>query len=160
MAIILNHPELFHDFGEDLARIDFSDPQLEALRQQTLDILSDDSHEPLDAAELYRHLSGGDECVALRPALTSTLSEQTYTHARFARPSQPVEQARQGWKSIWNKYLQELYTPDLEAAKRLYREDPSETNLERMMALRHQIEALTHESAESDNAESDLATTR
>lgn len=160
MAIILNHPALFHDFGEDLARIDFADPQLEALRQQTLAILSDDSHEPLDAAELYRHLSGGDECVALRPALTSTLSEQTYTHARFARPSQSVEQARQGWKSIWNKYLQELYTPDLEAAKRLYREDPSEANLERMMALRNQIEALTHESAESDNAQSDLATTR
>lgn len=160
MAIILNHPALFHDFGEDLARIDFADPQLEALRQQTLAILSDDSHEPLDAAELYRHLSGGDECVALRPALTSTLSEQTYTHARFARPSQSVEQARQGWKSIWNKYLQELYTPDLEAAKRLYREDPSEANLERMMALRNQIEALTHESAESDNVQSDLATTR
>ncbi len=150
LALMLNHPDLFSDFGEDLARIGFADPVLEALRQQVVDILSDDSHEPLDVAELYRHLSERDDSAKLRPALANTLSEQTYTHAKFARPGQPIEQARQGWKSIWNNYLQELYYPDLEAAKRLYRENPSEANLERMMALRTQIEALTHESNDSD----------
>lgn len=146
LALILNHPDLFAEFGEELARISFSAPPYEALRQQIVTLLSSDSHEALDAAELYRHLSDGDAAKAWRTGLSDVLSEATYMHASFARPDRTSDQARQGWKSIWNKYLQELLQADLQTARRRYAEDASETNLARLMALRDQIEALLHDS--------------
>jgi len=152
LAIIINHPALFAEFGEEISRISFSSPPLEALRQQVVALLSSDSHEPLDAPELYRHLSGEDEAKAWAKGLSEILSEATYMHAAFARPERSADQARQGWKSIWNKYLQELLQADLQAAKRRYAEDASDANLTRLMALRAQIEALMQDSPENNGS--------
>ncbi|MDD3288253.1 MAG: DNA primase [Alphaproteobacteria bacterium] len=156
LAIMINHPSLFGEFGEDLAQIGFFTPTLEALRQQLVNLLSDDSHEPLDAEELYRQLSGGADTKIQATGLSETLSEATYVHAGFARPDKPVEQARQGWKSIWNKHLQELLQADMQAAKRQYAENASEENLTRLLALRSQIETLNRESAVGDGTDSTL----
>lgn len=155
LALMVNHPGLFREFGEDLAHIGFSNPDLEALRQQIVTLLSGDSHETLDVAELYRHLSGGNAAGGLPAGLGDVLSESTFLHAGFARAQRPIEQARQGWKSIWNKYLQEQIQTDLQAAGRLWREDPSDANLKRLMALRQQAESLAKESDEQgmDNGE-------
>ncbi len=160
LALILNHPNLFNDFGEDLAHTGFSSPNLEALRQQIVGLLSDDSHEPLDAPELYRHLSGGQDAKNRHSVLTELLSEATYMHAGFARPGRPLEQARQGWKSIWNVYLQEQLQADLQNAKRHFAEQDTQANLDRLMALRKQVEALTNESADGDASEQDILLSR
>ena len=157
LAIILNHPALFEEFGDDLAQIGFSSPDLETIRQRTVDLLSTDSHETLDVAELYRHLSDGADTKVLAMGLSETLSEATYVHAGFARPDRSIEQARQGWKSIWNKYLQELLHADLQMARRHYAEDASEANLTRLLALREQIETLAHETAGNENEEQQLS---
>ena len=141
LAIMMNHPELFNDFGEDLALTSFENPAFDTLRQRIIDILSADSHEPLDATELYRHLSTGDGV----ESLAEILSEGTYMHAGFARPDRNVEQARQGWKSIWNKHLQEQLQADLQSASRRYAEDATDENLARLMALRGQIENMVAE---------------
>jgi DNA primase len=156
LALMINHPALFAEFGEDLGRFSFSSPNLEALRQQIVDLLSSDSHETLDASELYRHLSDKGVSKEWRAGLDEALAEATYVHAGFARPDRPLEQARQGWKSIWNKQLQELLQADLQAAKRLYDEDGSDANLTRLMTLRAQVETLMRESAER-SAEDDMS---
>ena len=108
---------------------------------------------PLNVAELYRHLSDGANNKAVATGLEETLSEATYIHAGFARPDRPDEQARQGWKSIWNKQLQENLQMDLQAAKRQCAENASEENLTRVMSLRAQIEAINRESAGDDDME-------
>jgi DNA primase len=144
---MVNYPELFEEFGEDLACISLTDPSLEALRQQIVTILSLDSHERLDAPTLYRHLSVGDSAKACRAGLADVLSETTYMHAGFARPERSLEQARQGWKSIWNKHLQELLQAELAAAKRCYAEEATDANLNRLMAMRDQMEQMIRESA-------------
>ncbi len=159
LALMINHPPLFEDFGEDFVLISFSTPEFEALRQRLIEILSLDSHEPLDAAELYRHLSGrGDESVAetgsgqadlINVLLAEVLSETTYMHAGFARPDKPLEQARNGWKSIWSKHLQEQLNADLQSAGRRYAEDASDENLTRLMVLREQVEAMIREANEA-----------
>ena len=159
LALMLNYPALFPEYGEELARISFASPPLEALRQQIVTLLSSDSHEPLDAPELYRHLSDGDAAKAWRAGLSEVLSEATYMHAAFARPDRALDLARQGWKSIWNKYLQELLQADLQTAKRRYAEDASDANLTRLMALRAQIEVLLHDSATNDPVNGELAGT-
>jgi DNA primase len=143
LALILNHTHLFDEFGEDLARIGLQTPEFEALRQRIIDILSLESHEPLDATELYRHLSSGDNASAAdQECLAEILSESTYMHAGYARPGKSLEQARQGWKSIWNKYLQEQLQMDLQSASRRYAEEATEENLARLLALRSQIEMM------------------
>ncbi len=148
LAIMVNHPALFHEFGDELAHIGFISPPMEALRQQIVTLFSQDSQEPLDAAALYRHLSLGDAAGGAQKGLADVLSEATFMHAGFARPDRPIEQARQGWKSIWNKYLQEQLQIDLQAAGRLWHEDPSDANLARLMSLREQMETLVRESDE------------
>lgn len=151
LAIMVNHPSLFNEFGDDLGTISFSSPDLETLRQQLISLFATDSHETLDAEALYRHFSVGDAANGGAHGLADVLSEATYMHAGFARPNRPLEQARQGWKSIWNKYLQGQLQADLQAANRLWHEDPSDANLTRLMSLRQQMESLVRESSEQDS---------
>jgi DNA primase len=146
LALMLNYPPLFNEFGEDLARIGFETPEFEALRSRIMDILSFDSHEPLDATELYRHLCSGTE--SQPEGLAEILSKETYVHAGFARPDQDFEQARHGWKSIWNKHLREQLQADLQAARRRHAADETDENWTRVMALQNQL--LTME-ADSQN---------
>ena len=158
LALIMNHPLLFNEFGEDLARVDFQNPAFEALRQRIIDILSLDSHEPLDATELYRHLSSGDNSGASSDldaeSLAEILSESTYMHAGFARPDRSLDQARHGWKSVWNKHLQEQLQADLQSASRRYAENASDENLARLMALRSQIESMVTDMSNEGVSES------
>lgn len=149
LALMLNHPALFNEFGEDLARLTFESEPFERLRQRLVDLLSIDSQEPLDAAELYRHLSSGDvsgpEAGSGAEGLAEILSESTYVHAGFARPDRTLTQARHGWKSVWNKHLQEQLQVDLQNASRRYAEQATDENLARLVALRNQIESMVAE---------------
>jgi DNA primase len=151
LALMINHPALFTDFGEDFAHIAFAAPEFEALRQRVTDILSLDTSEPLDALALYRHLTAEDAAeegidrsqnAPWRAGLAEVLSETTYMHVGFARPGKPLELAHQGWKSIWSKMLEEQLKADLEAARRTHAEANTDESYTRLMALREQIENL------------------
>ena len=158
LALMINHPDLFSDFGEDLAHRSFSNTGFEALRQRLVEILALDSQEPLDATELYRHLSSAPEDTARgygAAALAEILSESTYMHVGAARPDRPLDQAQHSWKSIWDKWLQEQLQIDLQSARHAYAESASEENLARLMALRSQVEALMND--KDDNNLSELA---
>lgn len=148
LAVMVNHPDLFAEFGEELACISFKDKNYDTVRQQIVGFYESDSHETLDVAALYRHFSLGEGKSAAQGALGEVLSESTFVHAGFARSDRSLDQAREGWKSIWNKYLQEQLQTDLQQATRLWREDSSDANLVRLMCLRDQIETLANESAE------------
>jgi len=133
-------------------------PEFEGLRQRVVEILSLDSQEPLDAAGLYRHLCDTGEAQAgLKTVLAEILSETTYMHAGFARPGRSQEQARQGWKSIWNNRLQEQLQADLQSARRRHAEEASDENWARIAALRGQIEALMRETDDANGQGTELA---
>lgn len=155
VALMVNHPELTYEFEEDIAKISFTSPKLESLRQQLMTLFSDDSHESLDVEAITSHFSYGDAAKGSHKILVDVLSEATYVHAGFARPDRPLEQARHGWISIWNKYLQEQLQNDLHAAGRLWHEDPSDANYARLMALRQQMEKLASYSDEQDTMAGD-----
>ena len=157
LALMINHPDLFADFGEDFAHIAFAVAEFEALKQQVVSILSIDSPEPLDAPGLYRHLNEEGEGGSWLGALAEVLSETTYMHVGFARPGRPLDQARQGWKSIWSKMLEEQLKADLEMARRRHAEDRSDENYTRLMALREQIESLARQGEDNGYTETVLA---
>jgi DNA primase len=150
LAVMINHPELFGEFGEEWLRISFVNADLEALRRHLVDLYAETEHDPLDAAALYRHLSGDAEQKKLEASLNDLLSDRTYVYGLFARPDRSTEEARKGWKSIWNKHLLERYQVDFEAAKKLYMEDPSDVNRVRFETLREQVRLLTDESVGRD----------
>ncbi|MDX9689393.1 MAG: DNA primase [Alphaproteobacteria bacterium] len=150
LALLINYPELFQEYSEDFLRIRFTFKELESIRQEVVAILMDDSHETLDGETLYRHLSVGAAAKGMEKKLADLLSEATYVHAGFARPKGEIEQAQKGWKSIWNKYLQENLQAELQTASQQWHVEPSNSNLSRMMALREQMEKLIAESAEQD----------
>ncbi|MDR3449943.1 MAG: DNA primase [Alphaproteobacteria bacterium] len=146
LALTINHPALFDEFGEEFARLQFQNADYEQLRQRVVEILSDHHDGPLDPEGLYRHLSeAGSE------VLDDILSDHTYTHAEFARAHCALDQARKGWVSIWNKHLQDQLQSDLQEAKRRFKEDGSDESLSRLNALRAQIETMNEAASAMDD---------
>lgn len=156
MALIVNNPALFPEVGEDLVSITFTNPSLEALRQQVITIMMADSHESLDAAELYRHLSQGDGAKACQKGLAEALCAETYMHARFARPGATLDEARKGWQFFWKTHLRETVEAELEEAKRRWEADPSTENWARVLSLREEITALSENAAQSAGGGQDI----
>jgi DNA primase len=148
LALIINHPELFNEFGENLGHLNFETQSYETLRHRVIDILSqsDSSNEGdvvLNAAELRRHLTGhGDERIAYEARssiLNEILSQETYMHAKAARPEASADAVRQCWLSIWEMLEQGKIRADYVTACALHREQPTEENHRRMEALRNRM---------------------
>ena len=158
LALMLNYPALFEEFGEDLARIECKTPGFEGLKQRLITILSLDSHEPLDAAELYRHLSledstsGGDQPV--RACLAAILSAETYRWAAYTRPGQPLEQARLGWKAVWGSLELEELEAEMKNLRRLLAAHYSEDGERALGHLRDRHAALQKDLYDFDAAAS------
>ena len=151
LAVILNHPSLFTEFGEDFGRIDMTHAPFESLRQKMVEALETDHSEPL-ATDTLRMLLTEDE-PTLAVTLAEVLSEATYIHAGFARPDRTLDQARHGLKALWASLLHEHLEADLHAARRRFAEEASDENLARLMALRSQLEHLSQVNEDSgDNA--------
>lgn len=142
LALIINHPPLFDEFGESFAQMEFQTPEFETLRQRVIDILSQAHDAPLNAAELRRHLSDSGNNPYAEPSgslIDELLAQDTYMHAKAARPEAATEEARKAWTMIWERLEQDRVRADYEAARALYRDQPSEENHRRMEALRNRV---------------------
>lgn len=127
---LLNHPRLFEEVGEELARRAFADPELERLRRELLACLS--GAHGLDAAELRRHLS----CCGFAETLEGLLSADV---PKFAHPGASLEAARSGWREVWLVVEEEELQAELREAERQLAEEFSEANWTRLEALRREV---------------------
>ena len=131
LACVINNPEIFDEVEESLGRLDFKENiALRKLRQATTSILSHDG--PLDSGALHAHLCKqgfGD-------TLEKLLSDTTYTHAAFARPSLDSNAALVAWRQAWQAIQAERARDDLNSAKRALIDNPCEENENRLNALR------------------------
>ena len=150
LALVINHPDLFDEFGEGFAQLDFQTAEFETLRQRVIDHLSQTHDTPPTPDELRRHLSDPesenpythDQGASI---LDELLSPATYTHAKAARPDATPQDAREAWLSLWKKLEQDKTKADYESARALYRDQPTEDNLRRMEALRIQMTQFSEE---------------
>ncbi|MDD4615579.1 MAG: DNA primase [Alphaproteobacteria bacterium] len=105
LALMVNHPELFNEFGENFALVDFYTPAFEALRQKIVDLLSQGYEEKPTLSELRRALAASDDPFAYdgsRGVLDEVLSSSTYMGAgKAAHPDALLDDAREAWKAIW-----------------------------------------------------------
>jgi DNA primase len=130
LAVVVNHPEILDMFAEDLAMVNFSDPKLDNLRQEILKLCADVPD--LDSGGLKTHLEQGGSADALK----SLLGSDVYVHARFARPDAREEDARSGFLEVLSRHLEPRRKAELEEARHVYVNDPTEENWERFEKLK------------------------
>ena len=150
LALIINHPDLFDEFGESFAGMEFQTPEFDAVRRNVMDHLSQEHDSHPTAAELRRALSSPQED-SYDPyaydnggsVLDEILSPETYVHAKAARADASAADARQEWLSKWQMLEQGRIKADYESARAQYRDQPTEENERRMKALQERITRLS-----------------
>ncbi len=129
LAILINHPTLIRETSDDLASLDFTDPRLHEMRDGMLKIYADDILDEMPVKD-YLLQEGFEEEVE------TLLSPHLLVHGAFAKSSAPLEDARQGWKEIFNRVQQTLGKHDLTLAQQDLAEEMSEKAWQRLKMLK------------------------
>jgi len=137
LATLIGHPGLHDAIGEELGTLSFKSQDLDRLRQEvikTLSVLPD-----LDSKALEDQLcrTGNSEL------LGGLLSRRVYTHARFARPDEPVDDAERGWMHLYRLYRRAQLLEEIAAVSELCKaEDSNSGNFALLKALKDEADAL------------------
>jgi DNA primase len=129
LGVLLRYPSLIDDWIDDIAAIDFPEPELDRLRREILEVAA--SNPGLDAEGLRQHLAlcGYAEILG---ALTITVAR----HAGFAaRGGDDPEVIRSGLTETL-QLLRAQHPSDREAASRAFGADASDENWQRLKALK------------------------
>ncbi|MFT5487302.1 MAG: DNA primase [Paracoccaceae bacterium] len=130
LAVILNHPDLLDMFAEDLAMVNVSNPKLDNLRQEILKVYA--LTENLDSEGLKTQLVNQGNSVILQSVLTSDV----YVHAGFAKMDAAEDEVRTGFLQVLASHLAPGRRAELEDARRLYVNEPTDENWERFEKLK------------------------
>lgn len=142
LALLINHPDLFDEFGESFAYLEFQTAELEVLRQRVMNCLSQGHDAAPTADELRRALSDPEEEAMFHEGggvLDEVLSAETFMHARAARVDATHEEARKMWLAIWSAIDKENVELEYKTACSAYHQDPTEENKTRMTALQERL---------------------
>ena len=139
LATLINHPDCFDEMGEALGTIAFSNPDLDNLRQQVLNTLTENPG--LDSAGFLSHLNRSGFAVIL----DRVLSPDIYGHGFFARPDAERQPVVSGWKDALRMFRDADLAQEIEEAKRISQENPSEEASRRLQVLTRQKLALQTE---------------
>jgi DNA primase len=112
LSLIVNHPDLFNEFGENFTLLEFRAPEFKAAQQKIVAYLSQEHDTPPTAEELCRALKDtGESPFAYEEssaALEEILSSDTYIGAaKAARPEALLEEAREAWLAVCASIEQE-----------------------------------------------------
>lgn len=99
LAAIINHPDLYEEFSEELGMLEIPNGEYDALRQSLVRFLSDTAEGEiyLDDQAVKQHLIVQGHGKILDAIFDSSL----YVHAGFAKPGQPPDIVRQGWRDTY-----------------------------------------------------------
>jgi hypothetical protein len=143
LAVVIHHPALCEEVGEQLASLDMPDTALDALKQEVIAVSA--AGAGLDSSELRDHLhrTGHER------ALARVVDDKVLTLAPFARPTATPRQARTGWRDIWRQLEARRAGEELKLAEDAFAREPTPENLARLRALQTQARA----AAEAGSAE-------
>lgn len=113
LAAILNYPELFDEFCEELGMLHIPHPDYDSLRQELVRLLGHpegsvaaiggeimgDGEFSLDDQVLKQHLSD----LGYGKILEQLFDNALYDKAGFVQPGQPLDLVRAGWKEAWER---------------------------------------------------------
>lgn len=107
VAAMVNYPQLYEDFGEQLGMVNTGNSDYDALRQELIRFLRlDRSSEEndgiyLDDQAVKQHLIQ----LGYGKILDALFDKSLYVYAGFAKPGQALETVRQGWLEAYNSGL-------------------------------------------------------
>ncbi|MDA0998440.1 MAG: DNA primase, partial [Proteobacteria bacterium] len=130
IASLINYPGMFDQIEEPLGMVEFSVPELDKLRARTLNTLAERAD--LDSAALKDHLTSEGFGALLR----SLLSNETYMHARFARPGGSVDDALRGWTDTFREITTTAIRTEVLKAEADLGRDTTTATMGRMKALK------------------------
>jgi DNA primase len=139
VATLLNHPDILGHVEDRLGAMVLADSRLDSLRQQALMHLA---HQPdLDSDTLKAHLAG----LGYDHDLEALLSEDTYVHAAFARPTAEAVQATEGWDNTFGWYQRSGLEAELNQLKEALATNPTEEVIAAINSLAEQLNQHTYE---------------
>jgi len=134
LAVIINHPSLLEEVGEELAHIEFLTPEHEALSREMLHMHG--ANPDLDAGALQLHLAQN----GYAGTVDSLLAPQVLTHAPFARREAELEAARLGWRDTHTQLLRRRRPQQVAEMERGLAGEMTEEWWARLKALHEQRE--------------------
>jgi len=134
LAVLINHPVLLDEVGEELAQLEFLTPELDRLCREILHVHG--LHRDLDAEALQLHLAQNGYAAAVE----SLLAPQVLTHAPFARREAEVEAARGGWHDTRTQFLRRRRPQQVAEIERGLAGEMTEEWWARLKALHEQRE--------------------
>ena len=127
LRMLLQHPFLAGEASEEIAALDFPEPELDRLRREILQV--EVVNPGLDASGLRQHL----ERCGFGSTLDGLLSP-SFDHAGFLAREGDEDAVRQGWLHVLRMSREEVRSERATAAEALAR-DPSDATWDRFVAL-------------------------
>ncbi|MBI1216454.1 MAG: DNA primase [Alphaproteobacteria bacterium] len=110
IAAIINYPELFDEFAEPFGMVRVPNSDYDGLRQALIRFLTDRHHLPendqipLDDQAVKQHLID----LGYGKVLDALFDKSLYVYGSFARPGQPLDIVRQGWRETYRYGLENV----------------------------------------------------
>ena len=131
---LINHPALLHDFWDEFAALHLSNRELDSLQAQILDSAS--SEEALERAVLKGHLIER----GLGPVLDHLETQAKRLNEWFLGPLAAPDDARTGLRQMLALHRKTVTLDrELKAAEAAFASDPTDENLNALVAVREQL---------------------
>jgi len=130
---VLNHPWLVPDHAEALAGVSMSDPSLDSLLNEIIDVVTQGDH--LDRTQLHTHL----ETHGLSHVAHRLLSDQALKTVAFSRGEADPAIAEEGFEATLKECAAGGFETDLRRAQADFEMDPSEENWSRLEQIKRMM---------------------
>lgn len=129
LAILINHPILLDEASDDLASLEFNESRLHDLRDVILHFYAERGLDEMNLKD-YLLQQGFEREVA------TILSAQILIHGAFAQTSASLEEARKGWREIFNKLQNSFGKNDIKVAQEHLAKEMSQEAWHRLQTLK------------------------
>ncbi len=95
LALMINHPSLYEEFGEGFGSARILDSDYDKLRQEIIILF--EGKKDLD----YQYVRGHLSALGYKDILEKIFDSSLYLHASFAKPDELYEVVETAWRDIW-----------------------------------------------------------
>jgi DNA primase len=145
VAAVLNHPSILDQVGEAFGTLDLPAGELDRLRREIIKTWAPD----IDSEGFKSHLKD----LGFGAILERVLSAEVYEAAPFADPARAPDEVGREWRHSHDLLARRRVQLDVDQAERELAEDMTDENLNRLRALKRQVETDGMELGESDRGD-------
>ena len=134
LATVINHPEILDRVFEDLCGLQISDPELDKLSNEIIDLAG--LGEPLDFDQLNTHLDSR----GLSRAVKGLVGPNAGLAESFARADASTGDAEAGWREMYDRHGVATRKAEVEAAATALGKNMTEAEFARFTALKSEAD--------------------